>query len=172
MELREIYFAAGCFWGTERLFQSIDGVVDTRCGYANGRQEFSDLTYERVCQGDTLARETVRVRYDPARVTLPQLLKAYFHVIDPTVTDRQGPDTGSQYQTGIYFTDAASEETVRAFAAAEARKYPVFAVEIRSLEKFCPAEEYHQNYLQKNPGGYCHISPREFLTIDHLIREE
>ena len=170
MEIREICFAAGCFWGTQRLLQSIDGVVDTQCGFCNGKPEIINPSYQRVCQGDTDCREAVYVKYDPGKVTLSQLLKAYFHVVDPTVTDRQGNDLGSQYQTGIYYLDPASGETVRAYAAEEAKKYKVFAVEILPLEKFCPAEEYHQNYLLKNPQGYCHIPRKEFDTINDFIR--
>ena len=170
MEEKEIYFAAGCFWGTERLYQSIDGVTDTECGFCNGKENITTPSYEQVCHGDTDCREAVRVRYDESRVSLAQLLKAYFHVVDPTLFDRQGNDVGTQYQTGIYYTDGASGEIVKAFAREEARKYPVFAVEIGPLQKFYPAEEYHQDYLQKNPGGYCHITPMEFKTINDFIR--
>ena len=166
---KEIYFAAGCFWGTEKLFASIDGVVETQCGYANGKPEINP-DYRRVCQGDTDYKETVFVRYDTDRVTLPQLLKAYFHVVDPTIRNRQGNDIGTQYQTGIYFTDSADGETVKAYAVQEALKYPVFAVELLPLSIFVPAEEYHQHYLDKNPGGYCHISRLEFDRINDLIR--
>lgn len=171
METREIYFAAGCFWGTERLFQSISGVLDTECGFINGKAGLSSPSYQQVCQGDTDCREAVWIRYDPAAVSLPQLLKAFFHVVDPTVFNRQGNDVGTQYQTGIYFSDAASAQIVRDYVQKEQEKYPVFAVEIGEMVQFFPAEEYHQNYLMKNPGGYCHINPREFQTIDALIRE-
>ena len=167
--IQEIYFAAGCFWGTQRLFQSITGVVETSCGYANGRPEIQP-DYKRVCQGDTDYRETVLVRYDPGQVTLPQLLKAYFHVVDPTLQNRQGNDIGTQYQAGIYYTEEASGETVRSYAEAEARNYPVFAVEVCPLSRFVPAEDYHQDYLIKNPTGYCHIPRMEFDTIDRFIR--
>ena len=169
MDTKEIYFAAGCFWGTERLYQCIDGVVDTECGFANGNPDISP-DYRQVCQGDTGYRETVYVRYDSQKVTLEQLLKAYFHVVDPTVKDRQGNDVGTQYQTGIYYVDEASGAEVQEYARREAEKYPVFATEILPLKKFVPAEEGHQNYLLRNPGGYCHISPLEFSTINQLIR--
>lgn len=170
MEFKEIYFAAGCFWGTEKLFQSIRGVVDTKCGFANGRADIENPSYQRVCQGDTDCREAVFVRYDPSQVTLSQLLKAYFHVVDPTVFDRQGDDIGTQYQTGIYWVDEDSEKTVREYAAREAEKHPVFAVELAPLNRFFPAEEYHQSYLTKNPDGYCHIPFSMFGTIDSFIR--
>lgn len=170
METKEIYFAAGCFWGTERLYQSIQGVLDTECGFCNGKEGVDSPSYEQVCGGDTDCREAVRVRYDESLVSLPQLLKAYFHVVDPTLFHRQGNDIGSQYQTGIYYTDAASGEIVKAYAREEAKKYPVFAVEIGPLQKFYPAEAHHQDYLLKNPGGYCHINPMEFQTINDFIR--
>lgn len=168
--MKEIYFAAGCFWGTERLFQSIDGVIDTECGFANGKQEVLTPSYQQVCQGDTDCREAVYVSYDPQRVTLSQLLKAYFYVVDPTIFNRQGNDIGTQYQTGIYYVDEASGETVRQYAAQEASKHPVFAVEVCPLQKFYAAEDYHQDYLLKNPSGYCHISPQMFIAINDLIR--
>ena len=170
MEYREIYFAAGCFWGTQRLYQSIEGVVDTVCGFCNGKPEIDAPSYRRVCQGDTDCREAVYVRYDPRKVTLSQLLKAYFHVVDPTLINRQGNDIGTQYQTGIYYVDPDSGRTLTEYAASEAEKHPAFHVEICPLQKFSPAEEYHQSYLLKNPGGYCHISPLEFKTINDFIR--
>ena len=166
---KEICFAAGCFWGTQRLFQCIDGVTATQCGFCNGKAQVVSPTYQQVCQGDTDCREAVLIHYDPELVTLPQLLKAYFHVVDPTLFNRQGNDLGSQYQTGIYYSEEASGSIIREYAEQEARKYPVFAVEILPLQRFFPAEEYHQNYLIKNPGGYCHISPNEFATINAFV---
>ena len=166
---KEIYFAAGCFWGTEKLFQSIRGVLDTECGFANGNPEIN-ASYRRVCQGDTGYRETVYVAYDPEQVTLPQLLKAYFHVVDPTVENRQGPDVGPQYQAGIYFVSQEDGDVVREYCAREAEKYPRFTVEQLPLNLFTPAEEYHQDYLTKNPDGYCHIPRADFDRIDALIR--
>lgn len=167
----EIYFAGGCFWGMEKLFQSIDGVLDAQSGYANGSAQIVP-DYETVCRGDTGYRETVRVVYDPQQVRLDQLLKAFFSVIDPTVEKRQGNDIGDQYQTGIYFSDEAAQETVEAYAEQERQKHETFAVEIAPLSRFFPAEEYHQDYLDKNPNGYCHIPVQAFQTINDLIRDE
>ena len=149
-------------------FQSITGVLDTECGYANGKPEITP-TYSRVCQGDTGYRETVRVTYDPQQVTLFQLLTAFFYVIDPTVTQQQGPDIGDQYQTGIYFVNPEDGAFVHSFAEQKKVKYPVFAVEIAPLSNFVPAEEYHQDYLIKNPDGYCHISPHIFDEINAVL---
>ncbi len=151
-----IYLAGGCFWGMEKLMQSIPGVLDAVSGYANGSSE-SDANYKTVCTGRTGFRETVRVSYDPARVSLDQLLFAYFEVVDPTAVNRQGHDVGTQYQAGVYFADAESQATVERIFAIERARTPGFAVESGSLDSFFPAEEYHQDYLDKNPGGYCHI---------------
>ena len=166
--MKEIYFAAGCFWGTQKLFSSIRGVKETSCGFCNGRTELG-LSYERVCQGDTGSREAVFVRYDPEAVSLEALLKAYYLIVDPTQKDQQGPDVGSQYQCGIYCTNDPDLEAVKAYSLEEAKKYPRFTVELLPLESFIPAEEYHQDYLTKNPGGYCHVDPTLFSRINDLI---
>ena len=165
-----IYLAGGCFWGLEKLMQSIPGVLDAQNGYANGACE-EDADYKTVCTGKTGFRETVRVEYDPEQVSLDALLLAYFYVIDPTVSGRQGNDVGDQYQTGVYYIGEDARETVERIAAIEAGRTETFAVEVGPLLNYYPAEEYHQNYLDKNPGGYCHIPLAEMalfsgLTID------
>jgi peptide methionine sulfoxide reductase msrA/msrB len=159
-----IYLAGGCFWGMEQLMQSIPGVLDAESGYANGTGE-QDADYKTVCAGKTGFRETVKVTYDPARVSLDQLLFAYFEVVDATAVNRQGHDIGTQYQAGIYYADAASQETVERIAAIERARTPRFAVEVKPLINYFPAEEYHQNYLDKNPGGYCHIPSAEIARL-------
>ena len=151
-----IYLAGGCFWGMEQLMQSIPGVIDAESGYANGTCE-ADADYKTVCKGETGFRETVRVEYDPEQVSLDALLLAYFYVIDPTVQNRQGNDRGSQYQTGVYYTNESARETVKRIAEIERGRSEKFFVEIGPLKNYYPAEEYHQDYLEKNPGGYCHI---------------
>lgn len=165
-----IYLAGGCFWGIEKLMRSIPGVTDTESGYANGTCE-EDADYNTVCSGKTGFRETVRVEYDSEKVSLDALLLAYFYVIDPTATNRQGNDKGPQYQTGIYYTNEKAKETVERIAAVEKGRTEDFAVETGPLLNYYPAEEYHQDYLEKNPGGYCHIPNAEIelfskLTID------
>ncbi|MEA4914618.1 MAG: peptide-methionine (S)-S-oxide reductase MsrA [Christensenella sp.] len=159
-----IYLAGGCFWGMEKLMQSIPGVIDAESGYANGTGE-KDADYKTVCTGKTGFRETVKVTYDPARVSLDQLLFAYFEVVDPTAVNRQGHDTGTQYQAGIYYADAESQAVVEHVAAIERARTPRFSVEIGPLVNFFPAEEYHQNYLDKNPNGYCHIPFAEIARL-------
>ena len=163
-----IYLAGGCFWGIEALMQSIPGVIDATSGYANGTGK-ADANYQAVCTGETGFRETVRVEYDPEQVSLDALLLAYFYVTDPTVENRQGNDIGSQYQTGIYYTNDTAKQTVERIADLERSRSKAFFVEVRPLVNFYAAEEYHQNYLEKNPGGYCHI-PLEKIKLFSQLR--
>ena len=163
-----IYLAGGCFWGIEHLMASIPGVIDAQSGYANGRNP-EDANYQKICYTDTGFRETVRVEYDPEQVSLDALLMAYFYVIDPTVVNRQGNDIGTQYQTGIYYTNDAAKATVERIAEIERSRSPEFYVEIGPLLNYYPAEEYHQNYLANNPSGYCHI-PREEIKLFSTLR--
>lgn len=160
-DYKEIYFAGGCFWGTEHFFSLVAGVVDTEAGYANSN--VPDPTYREVCTGDTDAAETVKVVYNPEKITLDRLIELYMQTIDPTSVNRQGNDVGTQYRTGIYFTDIDDDRIIRKALQPYISQYgDRFAVEVGSLKNFYPAEEYHQDYLDKNPGGYCHISPHLF----------
>ncbi len=163
-----IYLAGGCFWGMEKLMQSIDGVVDVVSGYANGSADI-DPTYDKVITGKTGYRETVRVEYDPNIVSLDALLFAYFNVIDPTIRNAQGNDRGTQYQTGVYYPDETSGKVVECIASIERDRTEKFEVEIEPLARFYTAEEYHQDYLDKNPLGYCHISPDEINMASEMI---
>ncbi|WP_315506362.1 peptide-methionine (S)-S-oxide reductase MsrA [Pyramidobacter piscolens] len=162
--LKEIYLAGGCFWGVEEYFSRIPGVRDAVSGYANGQTE--NPTYEEVCSGLTGHAETVRVSYEPRVVSLETLTEQFFQIIDPTVRDRQGNDAGRQYRTGVYYADAAERGSLERIFAAEQKKYKQKIVtELAPLENFSAAEEYHQDYLKKNPGGYCHI---DFSALDGL----
>ncbi len=163
-----IYFAGGCFWGIEKLMQSIPGVVEATSGYANGLAEIVP-TYEQVVKGDTGYRETVRVEYQPDKVSLDALIFAYYHVIDPTVANAQGNDVGTQYQTGIYYTNDDAKNTVERVTAIVKERYEEFVVEIEPLQRFYEAEEYHQDYLVKNPMGYCHIPGDEISAVTNMI---
>ena len=162
-----IYLAGGCFWGIEHLMQSIPGVIDAQSGYANGNGK-ENANYTAVCTGQTGFKETVRVEYDPEQVSLEMLLLAYFYVIDPTVQARQGNDVGPQYQTGVYYTNDKTKEVVERIAQIERGRSKAFFVEIGPLLNFYPAEEYHQDYLQSNPGGYCHIPLGEIKLFSKL----
>lgn len=155
--MKEIYLAGGCFWGTEAYFQRLPGVVDTEVGYADS--VIDPPTYEDVCAGDADAAEAVRVEYDPNVISLPLLLEAYFRTIDPTSINKQGNDRGRQYRTGVYWTDADDAPVVEnAIAKLEQRIGKPVVIEASHLRNFWPAETYHQDYLQKNPFGYCHIN--------------
>ena len=168
---KTIYLAGGCFWGTEHLMELVDGVVDTEVGYANGVVE--NPSYEQVCTGDTGAAETVKVTYDDDRVALSTLLRLYFRSIDPLSLNRQGNDCGTQYRTGIYYTDPADAEVVTAEVATLQRRHKQpLALEYGELRNFYPAEEYHQQYRDKNPRGYCHVSRELFAEAAAIGRKE
>lgn len=162
-KIRLIYLAGGCFWGLEHLMQSIPGVIDAESGYANGSSK-KEANYQAVCTGKTGFRETVKVVYDADIVSLDALLLAYFYVIDPTVKNRQGNDVGSQYQTGIYYVDEETRSVAERISEIEKSRSKAFCVEIGPLKNYYPAEEYHQNYLEKNKFGYCHV-PREEIAL-------
>lgn len=150
------YFAGGCFWGLERYFQNVDGVTDTTVGYAQSRTP--SPTYEQVCSGVTDAAETVRVVFDPEKVTLRTLALLFLEVIDPFSVDRQGNDEGRQYRTGMFFLDEAQRDVyIAALEQLVDREPRRPAVLVEPLRNFYPAEDNHQDYLIHNPGGYCHI---------------
>lgn len=164
--LRDIYFAGGCFWGVEEYFSQIPGVYDVTSGYANGNTE--NPSYEEVCSGSGHA-ETVHVQYDPGVVSLETLTKQLFKIINPVSKNRQGNDSGSQYRTGVYYTDEADRAVIQEVFDAEQEKYDEeIATELLPLEAFYLAEDYHQDYLKKNPGGYCHI---DFSSLSDVQTE-
>lgn len=161
MNVKTIYLAGGCFWGTEHFMKMVHGVKDAEVGYANS--SVPHPTYQEVCSGKTGAAETVRVVYDPDEVSLPFLLDLYFLTIDPTSLNRQGNDRGTQYRTGIYYTDPQDRPVIEKSLSRLQAHYDVpLAIETGALENFYEAEGYHQDYLDKNPGGYCHINPSLF----------
>lgn len=171
---KTIYLAGGCYWGTEKYVSHIKGVLETEVGFANGNTEAP--SYEQVKYQNTGHAETVRVVYDPEILPLRALLRLFFLTIDPVSVDRQGGDVGHQYRTGIYYTEEVDGRVAaKALEDLEREIGQPVAVECCPLEQFWPAEEYHQKYLDKNPGGYCHVSwdrirwvrevdPREYDT--------
>ncbi|MFR4086568.1 MAG: peptide-methionine (S)-S-oxide reductase MsrA [Dysosmobacter sp.] len=161
---RSICFAGGCFWGMEALYRRLPGVLDVTAGYANG-DTADHANYDDVCTGRTGFREAVQVAYEDGTVSLPHLLFVFFAAIDPETPNRQGPDVGSQYQTGVYWMDPADEGIIRSIAALEAAAVPFFAVELKPLACFYPAEEFHQRYLEKHPRGYCHVAPWKLAAL-------
>ncbi len=153
--VQEIYLAGGCFWGVEGYFRQLPGVQETDTGYANGKTNTTD--YKKL--KNTEHAETVKIKYNSAIISLQELLAHYFKIIDPTSLNKQGNDTGVQYRTGIYYTDNKTLPEIKDFVQFMQKKYPKpIVVEIEPLRNFILAEEYHQDYLQKNPGGYCHIN--------------
>ena len=158
MTRKSIYLAGGCFWGTQKFFDQFDGVLSTEVGYANGPGDA--VSYQQVCASSGHA-ETVHIEYDSDRISLTTLLDYYFMTIDPTAYHRQGADKGIQYRTGIYYLDESQLPEIRQRYEAEQTKYrQPLLVELLPLKNFCRAEDYHQKYLDKNPGGYCHIPSR------------
>ncbi len=166
--MAEIYLAGGCFWGMEKYIKLIRGVQSTQVGYANGKT--ANPTYEEVCHHNTGHAETVKVVYDEKVLPLSFLLNLYFDAIDPTSVNRQGGDRGVQYRTGIYYTDPTDLTAIKGSIDALQKRYdkPI-AIEVLPLENFGTAEEYHQDYLDKNPGGYCHIGHRLFEKAAHAV---
>jgi peptide methionine sulfoxide reductase msrA/msrB len=164
---KEIYLAGGCFWGIQAYIDRITGVEYTNVGYANGNSEET----EYYSLKETGHAETVYVAYDPEKITLEELLGYFYGIIDPTSLNKQGNDIGSQYRSGIYYVDEEDREIIKSVTASEqARLGEEIVTEIEPLKNYVLAEDYHQNYLDKNPGGYCHINlsniPREKPGVD------
>jgi len=161
-----IVLAGGCFWGVEKAFKALDGVLETTVGYANG---FTDNpTYEEVCRNETGYKEAVKVVYQPNVVSLSTIIRAFFLCIDPRQRNRQGNDIGSQYQAGIYYVDEKDLDDIKPIYTNERMKYDRFFVELEPLKNFYTAEEYHQDYLDKHPNGYCHITAFEMEEVKKL----
>ena len=167
--MKEIYLAGGCFWGTEHYIKQIEGVINTEVGYANGTTP--NPTYEEVYTDRTGYAETVRIAYDEAQVSLATILELYFYSIDPTSLNRQGGDCGTRYRTGIYYKSIDDLPIIEQEYQRVASQYDKpLAVEIEPLHNFYAAEEYHQDYLDKNPQGYCHI-PRTLMDrVKELVK--
>ena len=152
--MKKIVVAGGCFWGVEAYFKQQDYILNSTVGYVNSSVENPD--YKLVCTGTTDAAEAVELTYSG---DLKKVLDTLFHIIDPTLSNRQGNDHGSQYRTGIYFESAEDEQYIKEYIDGIRSEYskPIMT-EVLPVENFWPAEEYHQDYLDKNPGGYCHIN--------------
>ncbi len=162
--MKEIYFAAGCFWGAQHFFAGVDGVKEAVAGYANGNGV--NPSYEEVYTDTTGFAETVRVRYDETRISLPQLTELYFTIINPLSLNKQGGDIGTRYRTGVYYTEEADKALIQPVFEAEARRLGApLVVELEPLRNFYLAEERHQDYLDKNPDGYCHVPLKTFRYL-------
>lgn len=155
--VRKIWLAGGCFWGVEAYFRQLRGVIDTQVGYGQGMTD--EPTYRDVCSGETGHTEICEVSYDENVLPLRKILEHYFRIIDPTTLNRQGPDRGTQYRTGIYYAEEPERVVIEDFLQdAQVGYTKPIVVEVEPFRCFFPAEEYHQDYLQKTPGGYCHIN--------------
>lgn len=166
--IKKIYLAGGCFWGVEAYMKRINGVIDANSGYANGITE--NPTYEDVIYNGTGHAETVEVTYNSEKIGLETLLKYYFRIIDPTSLNKQGNDKGTQYRTGIYYTELKDKEVIEKEITLLQKNYPKkIMVEVTPLIRFDLAEDYHQDYLKKNPNGYCHI---DLSKADNIIIDE
>lgn len=170
---KTIYVAGGCFWGVEAYFKQIAGILSTEVGYANGKTERP--TYEQVCHEDTGHAETVKLVYDGHRISLEEIVLHLLRIIDPTSLNKQGGDVGTQYRTGVYYVDEADKAKVeRLFKAVDPNN--TFVVEILPLDQFFDAETYHQDYLDKNPTGYCHVqlhkAKEPLLGVPAYVKED
>ncbi len=152
--MKTIYLAGGCFWGVEKYFSLVKGVLSTKVGYANGTKE--KPSYEDLKKGRDDASECVMICYDEKSVSLEKLLELYLRVVDPYSLNKQGEDEGIQYRSGIYYLDEIDKEKILKYF--EGIKLQNHQIEILPLTSFYDAEEYHQKYLDKNPNGYCHIN--------------
>ena len=152
--MKTIYLAGGCFWGVEHYFSLAKGIIETEVGYANGTKDHP--RYEDLKHGLDDASETVKIIYDEKLISLEKILELYLRVVDPYSINKQGEDEGVQYRTGIYYIDDSDETIIKNYFARVLK--PDYKIEVKSLNKFFKAEEYHQDYLNKNPTGYCHIN--------------
>ncbi|HTH80418.1 MAG TPA: peptide-methionine (S)-S-oxide reductase MsrA [Ramlibacter sp.] len=155
--LQTIVLGGGCFWCTEAVYVQVRGVTDVESGYSNGHAK--NPSYQDVCAGATGHAEVVKLEYDPSQVTTRQILEIFFTVHDPTQLNRQGNDTGTQYRSGIYYTTPEQKQEAEAIVAELTSEHAYDAkivTEVKPLENYWPAEEYHQDFFEKNPGqGYC-----------------
>lgn len=154
-KLQSITLGGGCFWCLEAVYELVDGVTAVESGYSNGH--VPNPSYEQVCGGDTGHVEVVKVTFDAERISLREVLEIFFHIHDPTTRNRQGNDVGTQYRSGIYFTDAEQERVAReVLAQANAAHGGKVVTELKPLANYSKAEAYHQHYFARNPGqGYC-----------------
>jgi methionine-S-sulfoxide reductase len=153
-KMKTIYLAGGCFWGVEAYFKLVEGVLSTEVGYIDGPGE---TTYEAVCSGSGHA-EAVKIEYEESSLSLKTLFEHFFNIIDPTSLNKQGPDRGIQYRSGIYTTSQDQYVTAKNMLLELQKSYknPI-VVELKEVNNFILAEDYHQDYLEKRPFGYCHI---------------
>jgi methionine-S-sulfoxide reductase len=161
--MKKVLLAGGCFWGVEAYFKQLPGITDSDVGYADG--PFKTPTYEQVCAASGHV-EAVLLSFDETVIPFEKILDHYFNIVDPTLKNRQGPDIGVQYRSGFYNLDADLEATLKNYLAQKQASYDrPFAIEIKTGVSYDSAENYHQDYLDKNPSGYCHINLRTYKDV-------
>ena len=155
--MKEIILAGGWFWGVEAYFQRLNGIEKTIVGYTDGKTE--NPSYKEVCTGENNHAEACKILYDEKIISLEKILEHFFRIIDPTSLNRQGHDIGTQYRTGVFYNNLEDKEIIEKFIENKKSEYsnPI-VVDVKEEKRFWNAEEYHQNYLIKNPGGYCHVN--------------
>lgn len=157
-----IYLAGGCFWGVDAYFKNLDGIIETEVGYANGKTE--DTFYENLKNSDHV--ETVKITYDDEKISLDKILDYFYYIVDPFSINKQGGDRGRQYRTGIYSKEEDKLDKARMFLEEKQKgEKEKIQIEVEELKNYVKAEEYHQDYLKKNPDGYCHINLSDIPTI-------
>ncbi len=171
--MKSIIFGGGCFWGVQHYFKQVKGVVNTVVGYTDGHIEFP--TYQQICTGTSGHNEVVKLEYDTNETNLTILLEHFFYIIDPTMLNQQGMDIGTQYRTGIYYYYTNEKSLINEYILGIKDNYqdPI-VVEVKPAGEFWEAEEYHQDYLEINPYGYCHIGNKYCAAgkIDNLARNK
>lgn len=172
--MNSIIFAGGCFWGVQHYFKGVKGVVNTSVGYTQGQTKFP--SYEKVCSGNTGHTEACKIEYDPSQTNLFILLVHLFNIIDPTALNRQAYDVGTQYRTGVYYYEDSDREIIENFINSVKDTYvdPI-VVEVAKATEYWEAEDYHQNYLDINVDGYCHIPKIRYKNVgkvDEMARDK
>lgn len=163
--MKQIVLAGGCFWGVEAYFKRIKGIIKTKVGYTDG--DTANPTYQAVCTGKTHHVEACEIFYDEQIISLEKILQHLFRIIDPTSLNKQGGDVGTQYRTGIYYEKTSDEQIIQSFLKQQQEKYKnKIVVEVKKQTKFYDAEAYHQDYLTKNPMGYCHVNLHQIPVED------
>lgn len=161
MNQKRIILAGGCFWGVEKFFSLLNGVTHTETAYVNG--EIQNPSYEQVCNDNTNHAEAILVEYDNHIISLKEILEYFYQIIDPTSINKQGNDTGPQYRTGIYYEDPLDKTIIQDSLDQLQHHYTKkIAIELAPLQNYTKAEDHHQQYLNKNPDGYCHLTEEHF----------
>lgn len=164
---KKLIVAAGCFWGVQKYYSLVRGVLSTTCGYVGGN--LKNPTYEDICTGETNHAEAVLIEYDSKKTNLKKLLDHYFFITDPTTPNQQQNDIGTQYRSVLYYNNEEEKEIIQKYIEQVQKKYEdKIVTEVSPVAQFWTAEEYHQMYLDKNPSGYCHLTSKHFKLVEEV----